>query len=302
MTLPTLMLVGPTAAGKTGVAHVLARRHRLRLISADAMMVYRGMDIGTAKPSLQERAAFQYAGLDLTGPDQPFSAHDYLGAVSAQVTGEDWAVVGGSGLYVKALMKGLDAAAGIDAVWREEAEVCLREEGFDALKQRCRERCPTVEEALPEGDRGNPRRWIRWVERADAGGAGSAAALFPAGTCRVVGIRRGKDDLHARIEQRVDAMFADGLVDEVMSLAKQHEQFSPTAEKAIGYAEVMAMLNHEITQHEARERIIVRTRQYGKRQMTWFRHQLPAQWVDAAPHDDDETLADRVEEVWRSHG
>lgn len=296
------MLVGPTAAGKTGVAHVLARRHRLRLVSADAMMVYCGMDIGTAKPTPGERAAFHYAGLDLTTPDQSFSAHDYLREVSAQMPAEsDCAVVGGSGLYVKALAKGLDASAGSDPAWREEAESCLRDEGFEALQQRCRARCPTIDEELPEGDRGNPRRWIRWVERADAGTV-ATPPVFPGGAWRLVGIRRSKEDLQDRIEQRVDAMLASGLADEVMALRERYETFSPTAEKAIGYAEAMAMLNNTMTRSEARERIIIRTRQYAKRQMTWFRHQLPAQWIDATPHDDDETLADRVEEAWSEHG
>jgi tRNA dimethylallyltransferase len=301
VTLPTLMLVGPTAAGKTGVAHVLAERHRLRLISADAMMVYRGMDIGTAKPDREERERFDYAGLDLADPDQSFSAHDYLREVSARATGGAWAVVGGTGLYVRALVKGLDAAAGSDTAWREEAETCLRDEGFAALQQRCRMRCPTIDEDLPEGDRGNPRRWIRRVERAGAEVA-NTPALFPEQACRVVGIRRDKDDLQRRIERRVDTMFALGLVEEVTGLNERFEIFSPTAEKAIGYAEAMAMLKGEMTRDEARERIIIRTRQYAKRQMTWFRHQLDVCWIDAALDENDEALASRVESVWRPHG
>jgi tRNA dimethylallyltransferase len=301
VTLPTLMLVGPTAAGKTGVAHILAERHGLGLISADAMMVYRGMDIGTAKPTRAERERFDYSGLDLAEPDQSFSAHDYLREVSAQSTGNDRAVVGGTGLYVRALLKGLDAAAGSDPAWREEAETCLRDEGFEVLQQRCRERCPTIDKDLPEGDRGNPRRWIRWVERAGAEVA-TAPALIPGEACSVIGLRRDKDDLQNRIIQRVDAMFALGLVDEVTALKNRFEHFSMTAEKAIGYAEVSAMLQGEMSRDEARERMVIRTRQYAKRQMTWFRHQLDVHWIDAAPGDDDEALASLVEKVWRTHG
>lgn len=294
--MPTLILVGPTAAGKTGVIHELARRHRAPVISADAMLIYRGMNIGTAKPPPEDLAAYHYQGVDLAHPGQAFSVHDYLRAIRP-VAGA--MIAGGTGLYVRALRAGLDAAMGEDPVWRALADETLARDGFDALKALCRARDPAMDEALPVGDRENPRRWIRHVERVQDGGAG-LPPLFAAEDTVVVGLLRAREDLQARIQRRVARMFAEGLLDEVRGLRANAGTFSLTAAKAIGYAEAAAVLDGTMSEAKAREAVIIRTRQYAKRQLTWFRHQLPVRWIEVQPDEEDGMIATRVEKIW--HG
>ena len=294
--MPTLILVGPTAAGKTGVIHELARRHRSPVISADAMLIYRGMNIGTAKPAPEELKTYHYEGVDLANPDQTFSAHDYLRSIHP-VAGA--MIAGGTGLYIRALREGLDAAAGEDPAWRALAYETLERDGFDVLKIMCRARVPLIEDALPAGDRENPRRWIRHVERARAGGAG-LPPLYAAEDTVIVGLLRTREDLSARIQQRVARMFGQGLIEEVRELRATYEQLSPTAAKAIGYAEAAAVLDGSMTETEAREATVIRTRQYAKRQLTWFRHQLPVHWIEVQPDEENDMIATRVEQLW--HG
>ncbi len=288
-----LFLVGPTASGKTSVAHELARRRCFSLVSADAMMIYRGMDIGTAKPTRDERVQYAYQGIDLVDPDQSFNALSYLRSVLAAPPA---LIVGGTGLYVRALLHGLDASAGARPDIRDEAGSIWREHGLDALKSWCRSRAPGIEEALPAGDLGNPRRWIRMVERM-AGGGEAVAGLFDPAASVIVGLRRDREDLQRRIAARVDGMFAGGLLEEVRALRATYPSFSETAGKAIGYAEASAVIDGTMPLAVAREAVIIRTRQYAKRQMTWFRHQLPTRWVDVAADDSDELIASRVEKL-----
>ena len=290
-----VILVGPTASGKTDVAHILARRLRLAILSADSMMIYRGMNIGTAKPSSAELEAFQYAGIDLVDPDQEFSAHAYWAAVAPEISPpKRRLVVGGTGLYLRALLGGLDDSAGANTAWREEAEALLEREGFDALKTWCRKRRPEIDRELPAGDLGNPRRWIRAVERERPVGSKRMTTL--ADDVRIFGLRRDREDLSRRIRLRVEAMFAAGLVEEVAHLRSTYATLSSTAARAIGYAEAMAVLDGTASRDEAMERTATRTRHYAKRQMTWFRHQLPVTWVDVREDDDAESIASHVAE------
>ena len=301
-TIPSLVLVGPTASGKSDVAHHLARRLNLGVISADAMMVYRGMNIGTAKPTTEERGDLPYLGLDLTNHDQSFSVYDYLASVEQGMTryGPDamWMAAGGTGLYVRALVHGLDDDPGENLEVRRAAETILSEEGFEALKTWCCARQPDLAAHLPPGDLANPRRWIRAVERG-VSRPGGAPVRHPL-SC-VVGLRREKADLETRIRRRVDLMYTSGFLDEVSTLRRANAVFSPTASMAIGYAEAIAVLDGKMTQREAIEQTVIRTRQYAKRQMTWFRNQLPTRWIDVRDTDDIATLADRVIECMEHH-
>ena len=296
------VLVGPTASGKTDVAHTIAARSDAGIISADAMMVYQGMDIGTAKPGASDRARHVYAGIDLTTPDQPFSVHDYLSRVEQKVQTAKhtptWMIVGGTGLYVRCLLQGLDGDAGADEQLRAEAGKVLEAEGMDALKAWCEARFPGMGSHLPPGDVNNPRRWIRAVER--GGHFTRQAEIGP--DVRIVGLRWAREALEKRIVSRVERMYAEGLLDEVVQLRAQYSRLSPTAEKAIGYQEAFAVLNQEMKVEEAKQRTVIRTRQYAKRQMTWFRHQLPVRWIDVSIHDTIESIAQHVEELWNEHG
>ncbi|HMP89091.1 MAG TPA: tRNA (adenosine(37)-N6)-dimethylallyltransferase MiaA [Kiritimatiellia bacterium] len=298
------ILVGPTAVGKTDVMHCLANKTRRAIISADAMMVYRGMNIGTAKPTAMELERYSYHGIDLADPDQYFSVHDYLRmldeAVSHDTSGPGWMICGGTGLYIRALLVGLDSSSGADSELRKEGEAILSARGFDQLKEWCEEKRPGIASWLPRGDMENPRRWIRAVERGQLNHEQEIHA--PVGvSARIVGLRRTRENLEARIAKRVEQMYIGGLLDEVKSLRDHYRDLSPTAEKAIGYHEAFAVLDGAMSVAEARERTVIRTRQYAKRQMTWFRHQLPTQWIDVGENDAVEVIAEKVCSLWNIH-
>ncbi len=287
-------LVGPTAAGKTETAHRLAARLRLDVVSADAMLVYRGMDIGTAKPSPGERRRFRYAGVDLVDPDTVFSVGAYRAAIRTAAAA--WPapdrprlVVGGSGLYVKALLEGIDGdAAGVAE--RAAAERLRREGGLAALH-----------EALAAlADPRNPRRVARALERALRGEGTRPRRREPAGL--LVGLRPERDHLRARIAERARRMFEGGLVEEAAGLRARFGALSATAAGAIGYREAFAVLEGRLDRAEAVERTAARTRALARRQMTWFRHQARVACVDAAEGQMPGDVADRVCVHWERHG
>jgi len=303
--IPFRVLVGPTAAGKTDVIHELAGMYGTGVISADAMMVYRGMDIGTAKPSLLERGQIQYAGLDLADPDQPFSAHDYLLAVENQLSGinqsEQWLIGGGTGLYIKCLLAGLDEFEGPNVQLRDEGEAIMNLHGFPALIEWCKQKVPDIEATLPKGDVGNPRRWIRAVERGLQGSDRASSFQIPAQT-RIAGLLWNRTDLEHRIAMRVKKMYASGLLEEIAMLRQRYAGFSETAVKAIGYAEAGDVLDGSLSVEEAINRTIIRTRKYAKRQMTWFRNQFNTFWIEVTPDDSIQVIARRVAEYWNTNG
>lgn len=292
-------LVGPTASGKTDVAHVLARTLGLPVLSADAMMVYRHMDLGTAKPSEEERRSFRYFGLDLVDPDLPFSAGAYLACAREALVAEagPWLVVGGTGLYIRCLLQGLDPAAPSDLSWRAEAEALLAAGGLPALQEKVRARFPEAYARL--ADPANPRRLMRAWECAAAGDAMPVRRPPPG---PVAGLRPTPDLLATRIEARVRAMYGRGLLEEAAALRDRFPHLSDTARQAIGYREAFAVLQGDLAQEEAIAATVRRTRQYAKRQMTWFRHQLRVEWIDIGPATSVEACAERVAAVWNRHG
>lgn len=304
-------LAGPTACGKTAVAHVLARRLGLEILSADAMLVYRGMDLGTAKPSAAEREGIVYHGIDLADPDEPFSTGLYLQHAAAAVEacaarGGRMLVVGGTGLYLQALRQGLDAAGTADPGRRAYWSARLREEGLESLRAELERRVPGCLARLADGR--NPRRVARALERLDQGldpvahaewassAAVAAEVAMPALGCDSARLAR-------RIEERIGRMFAEGLLEEVRGLLRRHPVWSATARAAIGYAEALAVLEGAMTEAQARERVAARTRQLAKRQRTWFRHRTPVAWIEGPSGSGDlDRVADAVERHWQRHG
>lgn len=273
------VLVGATATGKTAVAHCLARKHGWALLSADAMQVYRGMDIGTAKPDRRERIGLLYGGLDLVDPCAAFSVGDYLHAVRAEwarlATAPAVLVLGGSGLYVRALLEGLDTPASVPAL-RAEAEELLARGGIEALQRAIEERSSAIWAALR--DPLNPRRLVRAYEQAVLG-ASSPRPRAPLRRAVLIGLRTDPGVLAERIRRRAIAMFDRGLLEEAEALRRRWDSLSETAEKAIGYREAFDVLDGRCSREEAIERVVLRTRQYAKRQMTWFRHQAVVEWI-----------------------
>ncbi|MBQ9727949.1 MAG: tRNA (adenosine(37)-N6)-dimethylallyltransferase MiaA [Kiritimatiellae bacterium] len=313
-------LVGCTASGKTAVAHEIARRTGALVLSADSMLVYRGMDVGTAKPTAAERAGVELRGVELSDPDEPFSTGRWLESArdalaEAAAAGRDVVVAGGTGLYVSALLHGLDTREA-DPARRAELEALLARGGVSALLKRA--------EALKPGattrvDTRNPRRVLRLVEileshaesaefeshaesaewKSHAEFAESAEGVPP-----LVGLDFPVETLNERIERRARAMFEGGLLDEVRALTARFPGFEKsTAGAGIGYAEALAALCGELSVGDAVARTAARTRRLAKKQRTWWRHQARVEWV-RGPADavDAARAADDVLALWRKHG
>ena len=286
-------LVGTTASGKSAVAQYLAERDGRLIVSADSMNLYRGMDMGTAKPAAADQSSVDYIGIDLAEPTEKFSVANYLDAVRpAFESGREIIVAGGTGLYVKCLTEGFDDVPPENSALRAELEVL----DFPALQQRAQTDAAELYSKLTEDDRQNPRRLIRILEKEVPTEKKWNSNPKPT----LVGLRVERAVLHQRIEQRVEQMYAAGLLDEARELIKL--DLSQTALQAIGYAESFAVLNHEMTLEEAKEKTIIRTRQLAKRQMTWFRNQLHVEWVDVADFQGVEPLAEAVSHAWKKHG
>ncbi len=285
-------LVGPTAAGKSALAMAVARRHPdLELVSADAMQVYRGMDIGTAKPTPAEQRAVAHHGIDLVDPDESFTVTRYRAAAEhalAAIAGRDHRalLVGGTGLYVRAVVDHLVPPGEWPAV-----RVALEAEpDTAALHGRLRELDPVAASRMTPQNR---RRVIRALEVCEGSGLpfssfGPGLHSYPPSAVIQIGLRVSRPILATRIEQRVRRMLADGLLAEVRALAARAGGLSRTAGQALGYKELLGHLAGRCSLDEAVATIIQRTRRFATRQERWFRRDPRIRWVDV---DDDPLLA-----------
>ncbi len=289
---PPYLLAGATATGKTSLVHLLAERHHAHILSADAMLVYRGMDIGTAKPTPAERQAVPYGGLDCVTPAELFSTARWLEEAEqtharAVEAGAKLFVTGGTGLYYSALLRGLDPTPPVDP----ERRTALEALPLADLQKKISQYGVT----LP--DMNNPRRLVRALEILESGGElpqGWGERKAPPLTA----LTWDREHLHARIASRVHQMYAEGLLEETRALLEATPQWSRTAAQAIGYAEAIAVLQGTMTTAEAMERTIIRTRQLARRQETYLRHQFTMRWLHVSPTDSTEQLLGRLEELW----
>lgn len=295
------IIAGATATGKSAVAQLLAERTGAAIVSADSMLVYRGMDVGTAKPTPEERSRVRYIGLDCVEPGERFSVGDWLervaGGIAALPPGTPLIVAGGTGLYIKALLEGLDSEPSDPSI-RAKYRALYESGGIDALNAEIGRRGM----AVPPGDAANPRRLMRALERADSGGNVDGHSTpdirhhdlqsrFAAAKRFCLDMDR--DALAARIETRARAMFDTGIVEEALAIFGGGAA-SETASGAIGYAEALAYARGELSREEAIERVAARTRQLAKRQRTWFRHQFEATPIPVGAGDTAETIAARI--------
>ena len=295
---PVLAIVGPTATGKTALAVALARRLGGEVVNADSMQLYRGMDIGTAKPGPEERGGVPHHLLDLWPVRQVASVAEYRQRARAQIdrlraAGTLPLLVGGSGLYVRAVLDELDFP-GTDPGVRARLEAELSLVGPAALHARLAERDPAAAAAvLPS----NGRRIIRALEVVELTGGPFRARLpepqphYPA---VVVGLDRDPAELDERVAQRVDRMWAAGFVAEVQALTAEGLREGPTASRALGYAQVLGQLDGLLSADEARERTVSATRRFVRRQRSWFRRDPAATWFDAARPDLADAVARRI--------
>ena len=238
-----------------------------------------------------------YAGVDLVEPSGKFSVANYLDSVKPTFASDrDIIVSGGTGLYIKCLTEGFDDVPPENIALRAE----LDQLSFHALEKRAQRDAEERYAQLTEDDRQNPRRLIRILEKQHGAGFPSCSSWNSKPKPTIIGLHVEREVLHRRIEQRVEQMYASGLLGEAEKLAEM--ELSPTALQAIGYAEAFAVLKKEMTLAAAKERTVIRTRQLAKRQMTWFRNQLNVDWVDIAEYSDLEQLADAVSMAWKKNG
>ena len=295
-------LTGATAVGKTAVGVALAKRLGAEIISLDSMSIYRGMDIGTAKPSAADRAAVPHHLLDIVDPTDDYSVSQYVEA--ARVTAADIRArsrevlfVGGTPLYLKSLLRGLFDGPPADWRLRQEIEQELAHSGEEALYKRLAQIDPVAASHIHPHD---TRRLIRALEvyRATGEPISHQQMQFedgrPADQCRVFVLRRRREELHQRIEGRVEAMIDVGLVDEVKQLTGEGRELSRTARQAVGYREAIEFLAGEHDREQMVGRIKARTRRFAKRQGTWFRSLSECRLVDIAGDVDADALAAQI--------
>ncbi|THF69990.1 tRNA (adenosine(37)-N6)-dimethylallyltransferase MiaA [Deinococcus sp. Arct2-2] len=282
------ILTAPTAAGKTALALQLAAQHDLEIIAADAFTVYRGLSIGTAKPSAAEREAAPHHLLDVADVHEEYDVARYVREAEAAIRGvlargNIPLVVGGTGFYLSALTRGLPLTPPSEPELRAEVEAELAARGLDALLADMAAANP-AEAARMER---NPRRVVRALEvyRRTGRFPGEFGRTQPAFSYQVTAFTCPAAELEGRIEQRVGAMLAQGWPDEAAWLAAQLDPETlprPTAWQALGYREALAVWRGELTAQDAQQAITLATRQYAKRQLTWARTQLSATPVSPA--------------------
>jgi tRNA dimethylallyltransferase len=282
---PVIAVVGPTAAGKTALAVALAQRLGGEVVNADSMQLYRGMDIGTAKPDLAERGGVPHHLLDLWHVREAASVAEYRSRARAVIdrlreAGIPPLLVGGSGLYVRAVLDELDFP-GTDPAVRARLEAELADVGAAELHGRLARLDPAAAgSVLPS----NGRRIVRALEVIELTGGPFRAELpepRPHYPVVWVGLDRAPAELDERIEVRVDRMWSAGFVDEVAALAADGLREGPTASRALGYAQVLAQFDGELTAEEARARTVTTTRRFVRRQRSWFRRDAALRWFDA---------------------
>jgi tRNA dimethylallyltransferase len=280
---PPVFLAGPTAAGKSAVALELALRLNGEIISVDSMQVYRGLDIGTAKPSAEEQKRAPHHLIDVAGLEESFDAARFVALAGAAVSGirargRVPIFCGGTGLYFKAFLEGLGDAPPSDPKIRAALEAAPLETLLAELEQRD----PVTFQKI---DRQNPRRVIRALEvirvtgRPFSGQRARWQSGSPSQSGYFIGLSRSAGELAERIRRRVDAMFEQGLVAETEGLLTRGLAGNPTALQALGYRQVVEHLRGERSLAETVELVKIRTRQYAKRQLTWFRRQMRPGWV-----------------------
>jgi tRNA dimethylallyltransferase len=294
MRLPVLL--GPTAVGKTELAIRVASRLDAEIVSADSRQVYRLLDIGTAKPTREELDTVTHHMIDVVDPDQPFGAGQY-GRAAIEVIEKLWSggriaiVVGGSGLYLRALLEGLFSAPPVDATLRKEIIDLAREKGTVFLHERLKIVDPEAARRIHPNDLQRISRAIEVYEQTGtpisllqkSAGGGPFEPLY-------IGLWRGRAELNGRIERRVERMVELGFAEEVEGLLNLGYQPSLNSFRAVGYREMVEYVLKRRTLGESIARTAKNTRALARRQLTWFKQLKDVEWVDLSEYGEKEAL------------
>lgn len=283
-----IAVVGPTASGKSALGIALAHEFGGEVVNVDSMQLYRGMDIGTAKLPVEEREGVTHHLLDIWDVTKTASVAEYQKLAVATVEeimarGNVPVLVGGSMLYVQSLIDAWSFPP-TDPTVRARYEARLGEIGVDALHAELAEVDPEAASIIEDKD---PRRTVRALEVIELTGKPFKASQPPKNApprwgTRILGLRTNAEWLNPRIELRTRMMFEQGLIDETRALVKDGLVRNSTAGRAIGYAQVLAMFDGELTEEQALEQTITGTRRYVRRQRSWFNRDPRTVWLDAA--------------------
>ncbi len=303
-----IVLLGPTASGKTAVAHQLALRLRAEIVSVDSMALYRGLEVGTAKPSAQERAEVRYHLLDVADPSDEWSAARWLSAAEAAITdigsrGVPVLVAGGTPLYLKSLLWGMFQGPSADWEFRERLRREAGEVGAVALHERLAALDPAAAQRIHPND-------LRRIERALEVWhlTGRPLSEFqrewqtaPHRPARVFGLQRDRADLHRRIAERTSRMFQEGLVEETRRLLEPGAaKLGRSASQALGYKEVAGHLAGLYDLEEAQRLVERNTRHLARRQITFFNaFGSVVRWMDVLTGEQEVVTASRIEDLLR---
>lgn len=295
-------LTGPTASGKTKLGVMLAQRLGTEVLSLDSMAVFRGMDIGTAKPDRAARAAVPHHLLDLVEPTDEFSISRYVEEAHAhanrlRAAGKPILFVGGTPLYLKALLRGLFHGPPPDWDFRKQVDEEVESAGLSALRDRLMQVDPLSATKLHPNDQ---RRMIRALEVYKT--TGRPLSHFqsqfdegrPPEQCRVFVLGWERPALHARIDERVEQMLSEGLVGEVQSLLAQHGALGKTASQAVGYREVIEHLRDGTTLAHCTDQIKFASHQFARRQEIWFRGLSECRRIPMATYESSDEIADWI--------
>ncbi|KPV55466.1 tRNA delta(2)-isopentenylpyrophosphate transferase [Paenibacillus sp. A3] len=300
-----LVLIGPTAVGKTKLSLTLAEEYNAEIISGDSMQVYRGMDIGTAKASPEELARVKHHMIDIHDPVHPFSVAEFQERCVTLIRDIDSRgklpfIVGGTGLYVESVCYDFRfSEGGSDEAFRAEQEAYAEAHGAEALHERLRQIDPESAQRLHPNDR---RRIIRALEIFHMTGERLSDQLktqkkqTPYELC-IVGLTMDRALLYKRIEERIDLMLEQGLVEEVRGLLAKGYDPSLVSMQGLGYKEIAAYLQGEYSLEGAVDLLKKNTRHFAKRQLSWFRHMKDIVWVDMSEMEEFSTQLNRIRAI-----
>jgi tRNA dimethylallyltransferase len=288
----------------------LARLLKAEVVSLDSMAVYRGMDIGTAKPSPEQLRAVPHHLINILNPDQEFSVSNYVEAAHRKIAefrscGREVLFVGGTPMYLKAMLRGIYQGPPADWEFRREVEDEARRVGIEALHARLSQVDPLSAAKLHQND---IRRIIRALEVYKITGEPLSHQQLqfdegvPGDRCRVFVLGWSRETLHLRIDARVEGMFAAGLMEEVRGLLRQFGTLGRTASQAVGYREAIAHLRGEMSVQETHRRVKVRTHQFARRQETWFRSLSECRRIEQSASTSAAETAERLVALGRSSG
>ena len=282
-----IVICGPTASGKTGLSIELAKKINGEIVSADSMQIYQEMDIGTAKPTQEEKQGIKHYLMDFVSPEERYSVADYKIEAKKAIKeiiqkGKVPIVVGGTGLYIDSLIYEIEYPnIEFDETYRKQLEERAKKEGLETLYKEAKTMDPLAVEKISQNDE---KRILRILEIYHATGKTKTEQEIESikkpveYDYKVYALQWDREILYERINKRVDQMLQQGLIEEVKGILKKYDKF-PTAMQGLGYKEVVEFLKGDITEEEMIEKIKRETRRYAKRQMTWFRKNKQTIWL-----------------------